>query len=204
MIDVDRLAMAFRESAERLLSEWTQDISISCDPDPPRGRFFVAEAIARAPAAEIRMTFGDREFEIRTSVKPEGRPWPLQLAFYLRAMDVDESGVLDGMWVHDEDRMRRVMARQADALRLCLKRIEEDARGWWSLAEGERQTAIEKAKEQLRETEMNVAVKRAGEAFRAGDFAQVVALLSRFTDILSDAQMQKLKLARDRVGSKPD
>lgn len=199
----DRLAAEFRERAESLLSELAGDVSTLCTPDPPGHRLFLAEATATAPGVEIRMSFGDREFEVRTSVRPEGRPWPLELVYYMRAMELDESIVIDSMWVHDEDRMGRVMARQADALRLCLKRLEGDAHRWWSRADRERRAAIALGKTQLREKEMNVAVARAAEAFRVDDFARVISLLSPYEDILDEAQAKKLQLARARVGSEP-
>lgn len=148
------------------------------------------------------MIFGDRELEIRTTLKPAGRPWPLDLAFYLRAMKLDDSEVVDSMWIRDEDRMVRVMGRQIDALRVCLERVEQDPRKWWSLAEEERRSAIALGKKRLREAEMNVAVGRAGEAFRSDDFERVVALLSPYEDILSAAQAKKLKIARARVGAR--
>lgn len=203
MIDLDRLAAAFQERAKQLLSELSREVSTSCSPDPPGGRLFLAEANARVGAVDVRMIFGDRELEIRTSVKPEGRPWPLELAFYLRAMKLDDSSLSDSMWIHDEDRMDRVLSRQTDALRICLNELEGDARRWWSLAEEQRQLAISSGREQLHREEMNVAVSRAAEAFRAGNFERVVSLLSPYSDILSDAQNRKLELARARVGSEP-
>lgn len=203
MTSGDRLAEAFRKRAESLLSEFARDVSTVCTPDPPSGRFFVAEARARAPSGEIRMSFGDRELEIRTSIRPEGRPWPLELVFYMRAMTLDESVIADSMWVHDEDRMDRVLDRQLEALRPCLKELEDDPHRWWSLAERERREAIALGRKRLREKEMSVAAARAAEAFRADDFARVVSLLSPYEDILDEAQAKKLQLARSRVGSQP-
>lgn len=203
MTNSDRLAGAFRERAESLLSEFARDASTVCTPDPPGRRFFLAETTARAPGGEIRMSFGDREFEIRTSIRPEGCPWPLELVFYMRAMKLDECAITDSMWVHDEDRMGRVMDRQSDALHLCLKELEDDPRRWWSLADRERREAIALGRERLREKEMSVAAARAAEAFRADDFARVVSLLSPYEDILDEAQAKKLQLARSRVGSEP-
>lgn len=198
MIDVDRLADAFREHAERLLAEFGGEVITSCDPDPPSGRFFVAEAKAETSLGEIRMIFGDREFEVRTSVKPAGRPWPLGLAFYLRAMQQDDCGVLDSMWVHNDDRLVRVLARHAEALRICLPKLNEDAFHWWSRAEEERLGAIKAGKDLMLREEMKAAVSRAAEAFRAGDFDRVVSLLVPYSDILSEAQRRKLEFARMR------
>lgn len=200
-MDSDQLAASFLEHSRRLLVEFGPEVSTSCSPDPPGGHFFVAEARVKTPCGEVRMIYGDREFEIRTSIKPFGRPWPIELTLYLRAMKLDESGVSDSMWIRDEDRMLGVLKQHVGALRLCLPKLEDEPRPWWSLAEQERQASIAAGSAQLRIREMNAAIDRATDAFRNGDFQQVVSLLTPYTDILSEAQSRKLETARDRVGS---
>ena len=49
--------------------------------------------------------------------------------------------------------------------------------------------------------EMKAAVTQAEEAFRAGDFDRAVSLLVPYSDILSEAQIRKLELARARSES---
>ena len=69
MIDADGLAAAFRRVAAQHLAAFSATVTTSCDPDPPSGRLFVADARATTPIGKIGMLFGDREFEIRTSLQ---------------------------------------------------------------------------------------------------------------------------------------
>ena len=64
----------------------------------------------------IRLIFGDREFEVRTSIRPAGRPWSIDLAYYLTAMGEDTKAVTDAMWIDSVERLATVIDAQTVTL----------------------------------------------------------------------------------------
>ena len=201
-IDSDALAASFRARAVTLLRKFGGDVITSCDPDPPCGSFFLAEAVSEHEAGRIRVYFGDREFEVRTSIRPVGRPWHLDLAYYLKAMHVDSSSVTDSMWIHTEERLEVVLEAQRVGLEACLSILSDDPVHWWRQAEEVRQAHLVEGQAQMRRQELRTAESRAEAAFNEGDFPRVVDLLEPYADILSAAQARKLDLARERRGDK--
>lgn len=182
-----------------MLLEFGPSVVSSCELDPPAGRLFLAESRVRGLQALISMIFGDRELEVRTSVHPYGRPWALELGYYLEAMGMDSEPVRNSMWINDEKRLGAVLRRQATGLRECLRGLDADADALWYAAEATRQQAIRSARARMRRRETRVAVHRAREAFGAGQYRRVVALLTPYEDILSDAQRRRLNLAESRL-----
>jgi len=139
----NELASAFRVQAAALLEQLDGDARTSCDPDPPEDRIFVAEAEADHPVGRIRLIFGDREFEVRTSIRPAGRPWSIDLAYYLRAMGEDTEAVTDSMWIDSVERLATVIEAQGVGLRACLNQLAVDPERWWRAAD-----ALRRADEQ--------------------------------------------------------
>ena len=183
-----------------MLSDLGGKVTTSCEPDPPAGRFFVAEAIAEHPVGRVRVWFGDREFEVRSSIRPTGRPWSIDLAYYLMVMELDSALASDSMWVHTYERLEEVLAAQREALERCLSELAMDSTGWWSLADEKRSHMDAESRTNLRRRELARAAGLATTAFNDGDFGRVVDLLEGYSDLLSDAQTLKLRLARDRQG----
>ena len=198
MTDADALAASFLRRVTVLLERLGKGVETSCAPDPPDGHVFLAEATADTPVGRVRIIFGDREFEVRTSIHPTGRPWPIALAFYLDAMGQDSSKAKDAMWIHSENRLAHVLEAQEEALRECLGALRPDPVVLWRKADALRLGEEEEYRERMRYKEMVVAVGRAADAFRDDDLARVIALLTPYEDILSEAQMTKLRLARER------
>ena len=201
MTDNDRLVAEFARQARRLLATLGREPTVTCDPDPPGNRFFLAEACVEAGPGRVRITYGDREFEIRTRVHVSNSSWPLALAYYLEAMDLDRSALEGSMWCRDIARIRDVLSAHISALIPCLEHLEEDPKGWWSRAEAIRQADLQEGRIELRRREMNVAAARSAEAFREGRYEAVLALLTPYEDILEGAVAHRLRLARGRAAS---
>ena len=198
MIDSDGLVRSFREGAARILGDLGGEVTTLCEPDPPAGSFFIAEAIAAHPIGRVRVWFGDREFEVRTSVRPSGRPWPIDLTYYLIAMGRDSSAASDSMWIHTHERLDEVLMAQREALEICLSELASDPVLWWRLADEKRLSLEAESRGDLRRRELAQAADRAATAFQDGDFGRVIALLGPYSDILSEAQALRLRLAQKR------
>ena len=200
-IDPDAMVASFRQRAVALLEGIASNVSPSCEPDPPAGRFFVAEVTAETAAGQVRISYGDREFEIRSFVHPSAQPSSLDLVFYLDALGYDSEDVVDSMWVNSLGRLERVLEAHAEGLRVCLKALASDAAGLWRAAEDRRIKATAAFQDQLRRDGLRRASARAAHAFREGRFAEVVELLGPYENILTEAQGLKLKLASERSAS---
>ena len=197
-MDLDALAASFRTRAATLLGKFGGVVATSCRPDPPAGRFFVAEATSEHEVGRILIYFGDREFEVRTSIRPVDRPWPLDLSYYLAAMNGEVSGVTDSMWIHTEERLGRVLEAHQVGLETCLSNLSNDPVDWWRKAEEVRQAHLVEGRAEMRRRELRNAEQRASAAFSEGNFGRVVQLLEPYADILSAAQARKLELAMKR------
>lgn len=197
-IDLDAMVASFRERASVLLDSVGSNVVFSCEPDPPSGRTFLAEATAETPIGQVRITYGDREFEIRTFVHPRGMPAPLELGCYLDAMGGDPHELSDSMWVNSEGRLEGVLEAHAVGLRACLEALSSHPETLWEAAEHRRRTLHEEAQAQLRRDGLRRASAQAADAFRGGRFAEVVELLGPYDDLLSEAQRKKLSIARAR------
>lgn len=162
-IDAAAMVASFRLRASELLSGIGTDLSISCDPDPPTAGVFLAEAVAETPGAVVRIIYGDRELEVRTSIHPSGRPWPLELSFYLDAMGEDATDVRDAKWVDTRERLERVLTCQAGALKACLRALTPDPVPLWRAADARRLASIADSRETLRREERGTASRRSAD-----------------------------------------
>ena len=165
----------------------------------PEDSFFWAEVDFTRGSELVRVTYGDREFDINTIVETdhhENGARHFALWEFAEALGIDSVVPLSGAWVFEPTEIQRIVQGMGsffaehsndildprpDVLqRLVAGRIERQA-GW---------------EVEAREADIRRASVKAAEAFRGKDYKTVVDILLPYETWLTPAQAKKLAYAR--------
>ncbi|MBL8984109.1 MAG: hypothetical protein JNL26_18125 [Gemmatimonadetes bacterium] len=167
-------------------------------PDALHG-VFLAEVEFRTPLLIGEMSYGDRDLTISAVVSPFGRPLRHGLWEWADAVGEPTIPPRDTQFVSQPDRLRdivrgmsRALVRLGDVIAIAQDGIVERMTTARARAQAE-QTAL------WRQAEHEGAVRLAHEAFRTGNWARVVELLTSVHDLLSPAEVAKLRYAEARM-----
>jgi hypothetical protein len=169
----------------------------------PANSFFAAEVRFEDRTRSVAIEFGDRDFEIRTVISGARSRYENASSYalweWLEALGVDTAMVTDSMWAFQPDRIRSIVQSMAVALREHQQAIlhpEPELVQRLQTLRADRQREWQVA---MRAADHRRAAAQAAEAFRAREFAKVVALLEPFAAALSPAERSKLEYARKHV-----
>lgn len=169
-------------------------------PDTVRGVFWVRRTFATTRLTG-EMTYGERELVINLIVGPVslfGAVGQYALWEWMAALGVSgfESG---GPWPATAARVRAAVATLGAAFREHAPRIAAAGPDLIRRLEDSRASRRAGSAAQHADWAHQNAAARAADAFRAGDYAKVVALLQPIAGHLTPAEQKKLALARKRL-----
>lgn len=186
------------ESAFSVVS--SRDLSREIAPEEVGDSFFLIRASLDNEACHVEITYGDREFDVNTTIS-HGDGDRFGLSEWNEALGLDDPIQGSAGWVIQLDRIPGVVREIVLALSRSLPEI---------LARGpEAQQRLQEARVRRHESAVKdehdreyrrISIK-ATEAFRIGDYAQTVALLSDVVPKLSPSDEKKLKYAHKKLGS---
>ena len=202
-------AFAFLSSEPEFAEDVTVLSSASGSPVEPeelgQGGFFFASAELETSRVRVRVTYGDRELFINTTVSLQppapGAGNEYGLWEWIEALEISDDRVAHAEWVLTSARMIDTVCQSAAVLRDHLDAIANADAGVIATLELARVRRQEEWQEQEREREHRRIAAQAAEAFRVKDYARVVALLGPVRERLTPSEIGKLEYARQQLSS---
>jgi hypothetical protein len=148
------------------------------------------------------LTYGDTEMiiEVMVGVRARGaKPTLYSLQEWLLALEVAERRPMGGLFVVRSEHIREIVAGIGAVLAANAAAIAAASASVFARLDEGRAAAQASYEEQLRRENHSRAAARAAEAFRAGDYRRVIALLEPLEGDLTPAERKKLALAKRAV-----
>lgn len=167
-------------------------------PDALHG-FFLAEVEFRTTSLIGELSYGDRELFINTVVSPFGRPLRHGLWEWADAVGEHTIPPRETQWVTQADRVSDIVRGMAGALTKLADVIATAEDTVVARMTAARAKVRAEQDALWREAEHSGTVRLADAAFRARDWPRVVELLTSVHDLLSPAEMAKLRYAEAQL-----
>jgi hypothetical protein len=161
--------------------------------------FFLARCSFTTYKLRGEISFGDREYDVTVLAGPLDEEPKYQLWEWALACGKPDLLPTPTTFVFQTDRLKQIVQETGRAVAALEQDIAKADPAVLQSMDRKRQERQDAFSASMRDDDHRLAVARAADAFRSGNYSAVVALLEPLSDLLTGAELKKLQYARRQL-----